>query len=133
LAQLRAAGVAAGRISRDDVRRALRLVPGATTVADEAAVTAIQHAWIAALFAAGVDVVLVDDTHLTDQRLAVTGGLAASCAATLEVVDLRDVAVDVCVTRDSGRPCTERVGAGRIRELAADAGLPSGRRNGATS
>jgi adenylylsulfate kinase-like enzyme len=123
LATLRAAGIPAARVSRDDVRRTLGLTPGATTEADERQVTAVQAGLIGLLYRTGVLIVLVDNTTLDEQHLADLARLAQACAADVEITDLRNVPVSTCVARDAGRTGVAHLGGSRIHQLAAAAGL----------
>lgn len=125
LAQLRKAGVRAGQVSRDAMRAALGLVAGDTTDTEEEEVRQAQHDLIRALVSRGVTTVLIDDTHLDDERLGQSLALAAELGAGVEVVDLRHVPLEVCIARDAARAGNARVGVDRIREMATDAGLLS--------
>jgi predicted kinase len=119
----RAAGRGAARLSRDDVRQALGLIAGATSAGEEAEVTEIQARFLHSLLDAGISVVLLDDTNLTDDRVQHLAHLAGRHDATLDIVDLRGVPVQVCVDRDATRTGSAHVGADRIRSMAAQAGL----------
>lgn len=125
LLAMRDAGLRAARISRDDVRRLLGLTPGATTVEQEDEVTDVHHGMVRVLIASGVDTVLIDATHLSEQALQVTSALARDCGARLQVVDMRQEPIEDCIVRDAPRVGPARVGADRIREMAAAAGLPA--------
>ena len=124
-ARLTCAGLAVTRVSRDDVRAAFGLNPAATTSDQEARVTAEHHARIRAALRNGVDVVLVDDTHLVEEHLAATLSVGIQCGAIVAVADLRDVPVRQCIQRDATRTGTARLGADRIRAIAAAADLPA--------
>ena len=124
LGRSRAAGVPTARLGRDSVRAVLGLVPGATTRDEEDQVTAAQHAMIRALWAAGVRVVLVDDTNLTDEPLAALADLARDHGAALEVADLRHVPLAGCVARDATRTGVPHVGAERITAMHETMTIP---------
>jgi predicted kinase len=125
LQEARARGTRAARVSRDDVRRGLGLVAGATSDLEEAEVTAVQHGWIRAVLAAGVQVVLVDDTNLRDEHLEGLRELAQGCGASFQEIDLRGVPLEVCIARDAVRSGPQHVGGDRIRAMAAAAALNS--------
>jgi predicted kinase len=127
LARLRALGVRAGRVSRDDVRATLGLAPGRTTAAEEDEVTAVQHAWIGGLIAAGVRVVLVDDTNLNPAHVTALADLAGGLGAGFEIRDLRHVPVATCIAHDDSRTGAAHLGAERILAIATGAGLAEAR------
>jgi predicted kinase len=99
---LRLAGTPAARVSRDDVRAALRRTPGGTPDRSDR-VTAVHHAVVARLFEHGIHVVLIDDTHLDEHDLTATADLAQHLRATLHVADLRAVPATRCLGRDTRR------------------------------
>jgi predicted kinase len=105
------------RVNRDDLRRMLQGRRLGTAV-QEAQVSAAQHAAVAALLVAGVNVV-ADDTNLPDSVVAAWAELAARCGAVLAVWDLRNVPVEVCVARDAARVGDARVGERVIRGMDA--------------
>ena len=117
------AWVAAGphhraRVNRDDIRR---MCHGGRlgTDAQEAQVTAAQHAAVTALLAAGVDVV-VDDTNTRPEFRDALRRLAMVAGAEFVVWDLTGVPVEECIRRDAQREGSARVGEGVIRMMAAE-------------
>lgn len=110
------------RANRDDLRRMLhggRLgTPGQETQVDAA-----QHAMVAALLAAGVDVVC-DDTNLSETTVQAWAALAARHGATLEIWDLRPgqpdgVSLEECIARDAERTGPAHIGEDTIRKMWA--------------
>ena len=99
----------AARVSRDDLRRSLHggLVGAGWA---ERQVTIAQHAAVAELLRAGVDVIC-DDTNLQARVVRGFADLARDCGADFAVQDFTDVPLDVCISRDAGRPPIEQVGA----------------------
>jgi predicted kinase len=126
LARLRAAGVRAARLSRDDTRGMLGLDPATTTEQQEDEVTTTHHSLIRALVAAGMEVVILDDTHLHPEHLRVTSALAKACGAQLRVHDMRHVPVQTCIEHDATRTGTAHLGADRIHAMATAAGMGEG-------
>jgi adenylylsulfate kinase-like enzyme len=114
---LRQAGTAAARVSRDDIRATMRLTAGGTPDQPDR-VTAVHHAVITRLFEHGIDVILLDDTHLEQGHLSATTDLAHHLGADLHVIDLRTVPLTTCQTRDARRHPDLRVGANTIAALA---------------
>lgn len=111
------------RVNRDDLRAMVYAGPWPHGDRDaEEALTQAQHAAIAGLLKAGIDVTC-DDTNLRDEVVADLSRLASRAGALLFVHDLRHVHAEVRVLRDARRPEAERVGAARIRQMARDAGL----------
>ncbi len=103
------------RVCRDDLRRMMHgglLGQGWA----EKQVTVAQRALITALLRAGVSVIS-DDTNLRATVVRELSALAATCGATVVIRDFTDVAVEVCVARDAGRPEDERVGEEAIRAM----------------
>jgi len=115
------------RVNRDDIRAMLRRGPWPHGDVDaEAMVSVIQHAAVSALLSHGYDVIM-DDTHLTAERVAEAVALAATAGARLEIVSLLDVPIEICIARDLARsqPAPddarpEPVGADRIRQMWAE-------------
>jgi predicted kinase len=103
------------RVNRDDLRTMLHegLWRGSDT---EGQVVAARDAVISSLLRAGTDVVS-DDTNLGRTAVRDLKRLAASVGATVEVWDLTDVPVDLCVVRDGGR--AHPVGEAAIRSMYA--------------
>lgn len=89
------------RVNRDDLREMLH---GARldTEAQERQVEIVVRAQVVALLSAGVSVV-VDGTALSDAEVDEWRLLADHHGAILEVVDLRDVLLEVCIQRDAAR------------------------------
>lgn len=107
------------RINRDDLRDAM--FGGWTGLPEhETAVTVAQHAAVYDLLRAGWSVA-VDDTNLDNGVVHRLHGLAMDAHATVEVWDLRDVPVEVCVQRDRERAARgeRHVGEHVIRDKAA--------------
>lgn len=101
------------RVNRDDLRAMLHegVWQGQDT---ETQILGARNALISSLLRRGIDVVC-DDTNLAQRAARDLATVAAACAATLEVWDLTDVPVEVCVERDRDR---ERgVGEQVIRDL----------------
>lgn len=89
------------RINRDDLRS--MLFGGWTGLPDhEAAVTCVQRAAILHLVTIGWSVV-VDDTNLNPDHLAALVAVGEAAGAEVEVHDMTDVPVKVCVERDAAR------------------------------
>jgi len=87
---------------------------------DEPTVTTCQHQGVRDLLADGVQVVILDDTHLRDEDLAASERLAASAGAAFRVVDhFLNVPIEDCISRDAARPAVERVGEQVIRSMFA--------------
>jgi predicted kinase len=99
----------AARVNRDDLRR---IMHGGLTGENwaERQVTLAQHAAVAELLRAGVDVIC-DDTNLRARVVRAFAELARTCGADFAVRDFTDVPVEVCVSRDAARPAAEQVGA----------------------
>ena len=103
------------RVNRDDLRRMLHGGPLLTGWA-ETQVTLAQHAQVAALLRAGVNVIC-DDTNLRRHTLRDLVRVGRECGAEVVIRDFTDVPVDVCVARDAARPADERVGEETIRGM----------------
>jgi predicted kinase len=114
---LRRAGTPSARVSRDDIRDSMRVTGGGKPAKPDR-VTAVHHAVISRLFEHGIDVILVDDTHLDRKHLTATADLAHRLGATLHVIDLRSVSLTTCLTRDARRHPDQQVGAATITALA---------------
>ncbi len=107
------------RVNRDDLRT--MMFGGWTGLPEhEGAVSLAQVAAVYDLLRSGWSVV-VDDTNLDDRVVHLLRGIAADALATVEVWDLRDTPVEVCVQRDRERAARgERaVGEAVIRDKAA--------------
>lgn len=89
------------RSNRDDLRLSLHdgVYLGQET---ERQIRAAQESAITALLHAGVSVAC-DDTNLPQRRCRDLSALALRAGAVVNVVDLTDVPVEVCVGRDAGR------------------------------
>lgn len=106
------------RLTRDDFRTMMhgfRL----GTPDQERQVTAAQHAAISAVLAMGV-AVICDDTNLNPRDVETLRRLAASARAQFVVVDMTDVDVETCVSRDARRAGRRRVGAKVIRTMHSE-------------
>jgi predicted kinase len=89
------------RVNRDDLRS--MLFGGWTGEhAHEEAVTAAQHAVVAALLRCGLDVV-VDDTNLRAQHARAFRTLAVTAGAGFDVWDLTGVPLETCLERNAAR------------------------------
>jgi predicted kinase len=107
------------RVNRDDLRAMLHA--GAWRGGDtEEQIVAVRNAAIGTLLRHGVDVVC-DDTNLPRRTVRDLGALAARHGARLQVWDMTDVPVEVCVARDAARE--HPIGAAVIRGLAARFGV----------
>lgn len=104
------------RVNRDDLRAMLRPDWKHGDLEHEDMLSTFHHAMVWQLLDDGYPVV-VDDTNLSDEHL--TFLLAAAVPARAHVVtqDFRDVPLDVCIERDSGRP--NPVGEQVIRRMHA--------------
>jgi predicted kinase len=103
------------RVNRDDLRRMLHGGPLLTGWAENQ-VTLAQHAQVAALLRAGVNVIC-DDTNLRRETVRDLTRLGRECDAEVVVRDFTDVPLEVCVARDAARPPDERVGEEIIRSM----------------
>jgi predicted kinase len=102
------------RVNRDDLRSMLH--DGVWTGHDtETQIIGARDVLISSLLRRGLDVVC-DDTNLPQRTARDLANVAAACAATLEVWDLTDVPVEVCVERDAARG-SRVVGEPVIRDL----------------
>lgn len=115
----------AGVVCRDTIREhVLGLTMGAgdqiLNPAGEDVVTALEDASVEALLAAGVELVIVDATHLTPRSVDRWRQVAARYGAGVKIVSL-DVDVEECVRRDAARAAAggRGVGAEVIRRIAA--------------
>jgi len=113
--QLRTVALRAARVNRDDLRRTMHDGFSGAGWA-ERQVTVAQHAAIAALLRAGVDVIC-DDTNLWSRVVRDLVDLAADCHAEFVVQDFTDVPMAVCVERDRLRSPADRVGEQVIRDM----------------
>lgn len=105
------------RVNRDDIRCMFH-GRHLGTREQEDAVSAAQHTAIAALLAAGYDVIC-DDTNLNDQVVAMLRGIAVDAGAVFHVHELTDVHLEVCLRRDARRTGNAQVGAAVIRGMHA--------------
>lgn len=112
-------------IARDTIREnvlGLTMGPGDQILdhAGEDVVTAVEDASVEALLAAGVELVIVDATHLTPRSVDRWRQVAARHGAEFEAIRL-DVDVDECIRRDAARAAAggRYVGAEVIRGIAA--------------
>jgi predicted kinase len=103
------------RVNRDDLRAQLHdgVWHGGDT---EAQVIAARDGAITALLRRGTDVVC-DETALPQRTARDLAGLALRAGARLEVWDMTDVPLDVCLERDAARP--NPVGEQVIRDMHA--------------
>ena len=110
------------RVNRDDLRA---MMHGGRRGRQwqEQQVTVAQHAAVRALLQAGISVV-ADDTNLPDGTIKERQKIAAECGALLRIVDLRDVPLDTCISRDAARGAAggRLVGEEVIRQMAARQG-----------
>jgi predicted kinase len=107
------------RVNRDDLRAMLH--EGAFRGGDtEEQIVAVRNAAISTLLRHRVDVIC-DDTNLPRRSLRDLGALAARQGARVEVWDMTDVPVGVCLARDAARE--HPVGEAVIRDLAARFGM----------
>jgi tRNA uridine 5-carbamoylmethylation protein Kti12 len=103
------------RVNRDDLRAMVHdgaFIDGVT----EPVIRRARDALIRSLLRRGVSVA-VDDTNLPDAVIGYLEQLAQSAKATLEVIDLRDVPLQTCISRDAARPDESRVGAIKIEGM----------------
>ena len=103
------------RVNRDDLRAMLH--DGVWLGHDtETQIIGVRDSTISGLLRRGLDVVC-DDTNLPQRTARELAALAARAGAELEVWDLTDVPVEVCVARDAARE--RQVGEQVIRDLHA--------------
>ena len=98
------------RIGRDPIRQALHGRYIGEPWAQQQ-VTEVQRGAITAALEVGYDVV-VDDTNLPNWTVDRLKGYAAQVpggGVTVEIWDMRDVSLAVCMARNDGRPEAERV------------------------
>jgi predicted kinase len=107
--------VGAVRVNRDDLRRMLHGQYLGYARA-EAQVTLAHRALVAALLAAGVNVIC-DDTNLSATVVRELRALAGTTGADVVVKDFTDVSIEVCLARDADRPGDTRVGEEAIRAM----------------
>jgi predicted kinase len=91
---------ARARVSRDDMR--LMLHGGYRNKITEQQVTTACETVAVGLLRAGVDVV-TDDTCLEPRHLRAWKDVALATRATIKVVDLRGVPLEVCLARNAAR------------------------------
>jgi predicted kinase len=101
------------RVNRDDLRSMLHdgVWAGHDT---ETQIIGARDVLVSSLLRRGLDVVC-DDTNLPQRTARDLANLATACSASLQVWDLTDVPVEVCVERDAGRD--RSVGEPVIRDL----------------
>lgn len=103
------------RVNRDDFRRMfygrVKLTPE-----EEDKVTIGSHTAIGALLVTGNDAIC-DDTNLNPDHLAQLLGVARAASAEVEIWDMTDVPVGVCVFQDLQRTGDARVGEAVIRGM----------------
>jgi predicted kinase len=94
------------RVNRDDMRAMLHErwldEQWLDTDEQEAQISAAAHAAVEALLRRGVDVVC-DDTNLFDEHVQVLRHVAERSDADIEIWDMTDVPVEVCIARDYER------------------------------
>ncbi len=105
------------RVNRDDLR-AMMFGGWTGLAAHEEMVSRVQRATVRVQLAKGVDVG-VDDTNLNPAHLAVWEQIARDMRVVLEVWDLTDVPLQVCIDRDAARGARggRRVGEQVIRGM----------------
>jgi predicted kinase len=99
-------------IERDAVRTLLRVGHGD----HERLVTIAQHAMIGALLDGGYSVA-VADTNLVDAHVRRLLDIGAEFRVPVEIWDMTNVPVDVCLSRNSGRAGAAHVPEGVIRRM----------------
>lgn len=105
------------RVNRDDIRSMIddgEFVKGVT----EPRVLAVRDAAILALLSAGTDV-FCDDTNLPQRTVNELAVLARRAGAELEVADLTDVQLEICLRRNAWRMDKDPVPEGAIRDMHA--------------
>lgn len=105
------------RVNRDDLRAMVdegEFIAGVT----EARIIAARDAAISSLLRLGVDVIS-DDTNLPQRTARDLARIAARASAELAVVDLTDVSLDACLTRNSLRTDKPPVPEAVIRDMHA--------------
>ncbi|NMO51999.1 AAA family ATPase [Actinoplanes sp. TBRC 11911] len=109
------------RVNRDDLRAMLHNSihidgPSAPAGGTEPAVAASRDALIRTLLGRGIDVIC-DDTNLPQRVARHLATIAAQCGASVEVHDLRDVPIELCLARNAKRQGLARVPDGVIRSM----------------
>jgi predicted kinase len=108
------------RVNRDDLRGmghdSVHVKASSTSPGTERAIVAARDAMVLSLLRRGIDVI-VDETCLPEKVLRGLRDLAGRGSAGFEMVDFRDVPVDVCVARDAQRIGRARVGEQVIRDM----------------
>ncbi|MFY1686392.1 AAA family ATPase [Plantactinospora sp. WMMB782] len=108
------------RVNRDDLRAmghdSTHVKASKTSLGTERIVVAARNAMIVSLLRRGVGVI-VDETCLPDKTLHSLRRLADRANAGFEVVDFRDVPIELCIERDARRTGTARVGEQAIRDM----------------
>ncbi|MDH6284058.1 AAA family ATPase [Prescottella agglutinans] len=109
------------RVNRDDLRAELFAAEGLLSVDQEAEVTRVQRARVAAALGAGSSVVC-DDTHLNERAIDAWHEFLAEHGVPVVVVDVA-TPVDECVRRDRARGAAggRLVGESVIRMIASRA------------
>ncbi len=116
------------RVNRDDLRAMFHDEEYLHGDDYELAITLAQHAAIEALLRARNDVVC-DDTNLRAAHVDTLSRLAERAGAEVEIWDLRDVPVEVCIERDEERAFSggHYIGEKQIRRMDEDSRLWSRR------
>jgi predicted kinase len=104
------------RVSRDGLRDMLDGPGVFIKDVTEPRIVAARNGAIAALLAAGVDVVC-DDTNLDPVVVGHLGALAVNAGAEWEAIDLTGVPLEVCLARNAARTGPDRVPEERICEM----------------
>lgn len=105
------------RVNRDTLRAMCH--DGAWLGQDtEKQITSVRDAAVTALLKRGVNVI-VDDTNLPSRTARDLRRLATLARAEFEVIDLTDMALDVCLARNALRDPPARVPEDRIRDMHA--------------
>jgi predicted ABC-type ATPase len=105
-------------VGRDHIRKGLGIEGGVGTPNQENQVTQLQYRIISAALRAGKSV-HVDDMNLKESYVTQLKKLADKNGVVVEIVDLRDMDVEVCIKHDLHRHAYggHYVGEARIREL----------------
>lgn len=108
------------RVNRDTLRlmahNGAHIVSNLGKNSTERAIMAARDALITTWLGMDLDV-MVDDTNLSNWHVDKLCKIAELSHAQVEIIDLRDVPIDVCIERDSRRTGRERVGAGVIMNM----------------
>lgn len=106
------------RVNKDLLRKMLHF--GKWTGYNESVTKAMSRCIVKQCLISGINVI-VDDTNLNEGTMQSWKDLAREIDAKVEIMDLTDVPVDECITRDLGRE--ESVGAHVIKNMAIRAGI----------